>query len=132
MSEKSHVSMEQHMCVVCGKEYDTGAILLHKRLRKTLDRHTTTGYGLCPEHQKLFDDGYIALVEATPDATPSDGVNRVPLETPRTGRIAHIRRKAFDQLFSSEIPEEQTHVFVEHGLIDILARVKEGSEERLT
>lgn len=54
MNDKSHVSLEQHVCLVCGTVFDTGAILLDKRLRTSMKLHTAT---LCPEHQKLFDDG---------------------------------------------------------------------------
>ena len=59
---KSYVTMEQHICIICGKEFDTGALLLDKRLRKQFDQHTTTGIGMCPEHKKLHEEGYIALV----------------------------------------------------------------------
>jgi len=48
MNDKSHVSLEQRVCLVCGTTFDTGAILLDKRLRQHLDRHTVTGWGLCP------------------------------------------------------------------------------------
>ena len=53
MSEKSHVSKERHLCLVCGTEYDTGTILLDRRLRACLDRHTITDWGLCAQHQQL-------------------------------------------------------------------------------
>ena len=36
MNDKSHVSLEQHVCLVCGKAFDTGTILLDKRLRQSL------------------------------------------------------------------------------------------------
>ena len=61
MNDKSHVSLEQHVCLVCGKAFDTGTILLDKRLRASMEHHTKTGWGLCPEHQKLADDGFVAL-----------------------------------------------------------------------
>ena len=66
MNDKSHVSLEQHVCLVCGTAFDTGAILLDKRLRASMERHTATGWGLCPEHQKLADDGFVALIECDP------------------------------------------------------------------
>ena len=62
MSEKSHVSIERGVCSVCGLEYDSGSTLLDKRLRASLETHTTTGWGLCPEHQRLFEDGFVANV----------------------------------------------------------------------
>ncbi|SFE17291.1 hypothetical protein SAMN03159379_07464, partial [Variovorax sp. NFACC26] len=46
MDEKSHVSMEQHLCLVCGLGFDTGGILFDRRLRQSMQRHTVTGWGL--------------------------------------------------------------------------------------
>ncbi len=89
---KSHVSMEQHQCIVCGRLYDTGGILLKKDLRATLEDHTVTGTGFCPEHQKLKDDGFIALIEAD-EKTHA-----------RTGRIAHIRATAWPVMFNVPVP----------------------------
>ena len=71
MNEKSHVSLEQHVCLVCGVTFDTGAILLDKHLCASMRRHTTTGWGLCAEHQKLSDDGFGALIECDPQRSGS-------------------------------------------------------------
>ena len=46
MNDKSHVSLEQHVCLVCGTAFDTGAILLDKRLRASMECHTATA-GVC-------------------------------------------------------------------------------------
>ena len=90
---KSHVGMEQKACPVCGQAFDTGAILLDKRLRNTLERKTVTGWDLCPEHAKLWEKGYIALVECDPEkSTFTDGTIKPP-DAYRTGRIAHIREQ---------------------------------------
>ena len=83
---KSHVSMEQHVCPVCGKTHDTGAILLDRRLRQTFDRFTVTDYELCPEHAKLHADGFVALVECSNGPTSLRDARR-------TGNIAHVRRR---------------------------------------
>jgi hypothetical protein len=88
--EKSYVSMEQRQCIVCGVVYDTGSILMDKRLRASMEKNTVTGTGFCPEHQKLKDEGYIALIEADP-ATDK-----------RTGNIAHIRASVWPDLFRGE------------------------------
>jgi hypothetical protein len=83
MNDKSHASLEQHVCLVCGARFDTGAILLDKRLRASMERHTATDWGLCPEHQKLSDDGFVALVECDPQRSSSpSGADRMK---PRTG-----------------------------------------------
>jgi uncharacterized protein (DUF1786 family) len=43
MVEKSHVSIEQHVCLICGSAFNTGAILLDRRLRASMEHHTATG-----------------------------------------------------------------------------------------
>ena len=122
MDDKSHVSLEQHLCVVCGALFDTGAILLDRRLRASLQRHTTTGWGLCPEHERLRSQGFVALVECDPQrsaARSADGRLK-PDEAHRTGRLAHIRRVAFARVFDVPIDEQQAVVFVEPGVIERL------------
>ncbi len=71
MSDKSYVSLEQHVCLVCGAAFDTGNLLLDRRLRASMEHHTKTGWGLCTEHQKLADDGFVALVECDPQRSGS-------------------------------------------------------------
>jgi hypothetical protein len=107
--DKSHVSLEQHECVVCGTRYDTGALLLNKRLAQTLDKHTVTGLGLCPSHQKLADDGFVALVEAE----QRDG------KTYRLGRLAHVRAAVWPNLFNIPLPPRMV-AFVEPDAMDKL------------
>lgn len=114
MSEKSYVSLEQRVCVVCGHKFDTGSLLLDKRLRASMERHTLTGHGLCPEHQKLFDDGYIALVEC-------DDAHK------RTGTILHMRRTKFNELFTSgTLLEGNTTPFV-HATIELIEKLKNAA-----
>jgi len=122
MNDKSHVSLEQHVCLVCGKAFDTGTILLDKRLRASMERHTKTGWGLCPEHQKLSDDGFVALVECDPQrsGSPAGSARVKPDQAYRTGRLAHVRRTVFAQVFNVSIDDKQTCVFVELGVIDQL------------
>ncbi len=122
LNEKSHVSLEQHVCLVCGTRFDTGAVLLDRRLRASMERHTATGWGLCPEHQKLSDDGFVALVECDPQrsGSPTGGGRVKPEQAYRTGRLAHLRREAFAQVFNMPIAADQPCVFVEPGVIEQL------------
>ncbi len=102
MSDNSHVSLERRVCLVCGTAYDTGSILLDKRLRASMERYTTTGWGLCAEHQRLFDEGFVALVECDLERSgkPS-AADRVKAEQAyRTGRLAHLKREAFAAVFN--------------------------------
>jgi len=121
MDDKSYVSLEQRVCLVCGTSFDTGSLLLDKRLRASMKRHTTTGWGLCPEHQKLFDDGFVALVECDPERSGAAAGGRLkPEQAYRTGRVAHLRRTAFAEVFNTPITAEQACVFVEPGVLDHL------------
>jgi len=99
---KPHVTtMEQHYCLVCCKAFDTGAILFDTHLRQRFARNTVTGWGLCEEHKKLYYEGYIALVEAADLAAVGDPA---PEETPRTGRIMHIKEHTFKHIFTGIEP----------------------------
>lgn len=113
---KSHVSMEQHVCLVCGVTFDTGSILLDRRLKASMESHTVTGWGLCPEHEKMHEDGYVALVECEGEQA---GSSVRPEDARRTGQVAHIRRSAWPNVFDSQAPESPV-VFCEKGLIDKL------------
>jgi len=121
MDDKSYVSLEQRVCLVCGTSFDTGNLLLDKRLRASMKRHTTTGWGLCPEHQKQFDDGFVALVECDPERSGVAAGGRLkPEQAYRTGRVAHLRRAVFAQVFNVPIEDKQACMFVEPGVIDQL------------
>ncbi|HBR2750777.1 TPA: ATPase [Klebsiella aerogenes] len=122
MNDKSHVSLEQHLCLVCGVAFDTGTILLDKRLRASMEQHTATGWGLCPEHQKLSDDGFVALVECDPQRSVSPAASgRVkPEQANRTGRLAHLKREVFAKVFNAPVAADQPCVFVEPGVIEQL------------
>ena len=121
MDDKSYVSLEQRLCLVCGAPFDTGNLLLDKRLRASMNRYTVTGWGLCVEHQKLADDGFVALVECDPQRSGSQAGGRMkPEQAYRTGRLAHLRRTVFAQVFNVPIADEQACVFVEPGVIDQL------------
>lgn len=128
MSDKSHVSMEQHVCLVCGHPFDTGSLLLDRRFRATMVLRTTTCWGLCPEHQALFDDGYVALVECDPERSGivSGGETVQPDEAYRTGPVAHFKREAFARVFNVALGDRQPCVFVEPGVI---ARLRALTEE---
>ena len=63
----ANVMMEQKVCIITGKPYETGANLLRKTPLKpeneSNERYFITGYGVSPEMQKKLDDGFIALIE---------------------------------------------------------------------
>ena len=125
MNDKSHVSMERCVCLICGIHYDTGAILLDRRLRASMERYMTTGWGLCPEHRKMHEQGYIALVEC--DLEKSEQLSADDRAKPegmyRTGRIAHLKREVFIKLFKDTAEADRPCVFVDHAIIERLQRM---------
>lgn len=130
MSEKSFVSLEQRVCLVCGVAFDTGALLLDKRLRASLHQHTTTGWGLCPEHQQRFDDGFVALVEcdiARSSASVGDVLK--PEDAYRTGQVAHVKRTLFHELFAVSIKDDVPFVYVELGIIATIEKMVDPASD---
>ena len=122
MNDKSHVSLERRVCLVCGTAFDTGNILLDKCLRASLERHRSTGWGLCDEHRRLFDEGFVALVECDPERSGKPtGTDRLKPEAAyRTGRLAHLKREVFTGVFNVPLAADQPCVFVAPGVIEQL------------
>lgn len=129
MSDKSHVSMEQKICPVCGVKFETDALLLDTRIRtvkdrtghrrrelmQSMDRYTVTGWKLCDEHQAQSDDGFLHLVEIDPDKSSGKGVDEVH----RTGNLAALKRDVARNLFDIDVGDHPM-VFIEPGVIEIL------------
>lgn len=117
---KSHVSMETKQCLVCAKEFNVG-ILLDRRLRDSLEPKTLTGYGLCGEHQKLFEDGYIALIgiDESKSTVETNG-NILPHNAYRTGNVIHVKHKVLDGFFNVSINPKLPIIFVEDEVINKL------------
>lgn len=108
MTDKSHVSMEQQVCLICGAAFDTGSILLDRRLRQSLDSKTVTGFGFCPADKEKLEEGFIALVEID---TSKGG--RTPEDAWRTGAVVMIRATVWSTLFNTPPPTMQ------FGFIDL-------------
>lgn len=122
---KSHVSMEQNRCRICGKDFDTGAILLDKRLKASMDTHTLTGMGVCPEDQRMLDDGYLALIEIDPVKSRAAPGKPMSQETAyRTGRMAWLAATAVKSIFGvspySDTGAPLPFLFVEEGVLEKL------------
>lgn len=124
----SHVAMEAHLCPVCGKQHQTGTVLLHKQGMQRLKRTEVTGVSLCPEHQSLHAQGYLALVAVDPAKSKGYGTTMRPEDAYRTGEIAHIRRELFPAIFNQEAPTHEGEalpmIYVESGLIAALSNLQ--------
>src|SRR5690606_24185397 len=119
------------ICLVCGSPFDTGNLLLDKRLRPSMERHTATGWGLCPDHQRLFSEDYVALVECDPQRSgvSSETASVKPEHAYRTGRVAHLKREVFARIFNVSMSAEQACVFVDPGVIPQLQAMTESASD---
>jgi len=127
MCDKSNVSIEQKICPVCGEVYGTGTILLDRRFRDKLKRHTITGTDFCPEHQKLKDDGYVAAIECDESRSNVQNDQAHLGDVYRLGRIAHIKKEVCGQLFGRQLKGDI--VFVDTKTMDALTNIKNKNEE---
>jgi hypothetical protein len=126
MTDKSYVAMEHHICPVCGVEFATEAILIDKRLKKSMEPSVVTGLSLCPKHDQLHLDGFVAFVEV--DETKSDVTRKLnPTNAFRTGTIIHIKRGAARQVFTADMHDHLDEPFVYCGseLINLLTSLQE-------
>ena len=128
MSDKSYVTMEQHLCVVCAQPYDTGALLLDRRLREKFDRHTLTGWGMCPDHAALKADGYVALVGCIEEKSTVRNNRIQPEDAYRTGVIAHLREHIFADVFDIDVPEGGV-CFVQPEVIEMIQQMTEQNDD---
>lgn len=114
--EKSFVTLEQNICPICGKVFETGNLLMDSRIRngklmETFDKYTVTGYSICEECQKMIDDGRVALVEIN---EPSDPNNLTLDNVDRTGKIGWMKREAVRKIIPG-FSEDKFMCYVENG-----------------
>lgn len=117
--DKSPVGLEQHQCPVCGKLHAVG-VLIHKRLVKKFDEPVVTGMSLCPQHRKMFEQGYLALVGVSNAPTNGKGT-LIASEAILTGSVAHLRRSSIYNVFKDvEISDTTEFVYVDQDVITAL------------
>jgi hypothetical protein len=118
--DKSYVSIEKKQCIICGETYESGSLLFDKTLRATFEKYTVTGMGLCPEHQALHDQGYVAMVVV---ANIGGSTKLKPSEVDRTGDVAHMSRPAARAFLDAEFPDDEPLCFIDQGVFDVLANM---------
>jgi len=119
--EKSYVSLEQKLCIICGKKHDVG-VLLNKHLRNSLEMHTLTGYGNCPDCQTKVDENYVAAVEISNDGE-GEG-NKIKTEDAiRTGNMVWIKKSLLDQMLNVSITTPM--IFITPDFTKMLEQLKE-------
>lgn len=109
-------------CPVCGQEH-MGSILIKKRLGGKPLEDQKTGYKLCEEHQKIFDDGFVSLVEIDESKSkPEEGVFW------RTGNIVYLKREIFDEMFDIELKPEMPMCHIDQEVFQVLEKMRNESE----
>lgn len=151
----NQVALEKHVCAICDQLYDTGAILMDMRFRRSitnnghhmepegrLPEEPVTGMGVCDTCKKDFsglpleDYNHVCLIECDPDKITlkeqrweeRNEPRRVDIHKPvtRTGKIGFVSKRIWDELFDIPVPEHDL-CFVEPGVIEHLATIP-GSE----
>ena len=118
---KDYVKMAIEICKICGTEYENGDILFNKRLQNIKDKQTVIGYGLCPEHKKLHEDGFIALIAIDESkSTKSTNGNYLPENAHRTGSLAYIKGEVFNTIFKHDINIKAEMLYVTEEIIILL------------
>lgn len=117
--EKNYVGMGYSVCPVCLKEHSE-SVLLDTRLKKSLTRHEFAGWELCEEHNKLYVDGYIALVECVEEPKNIQSANR-------TGNIVHIKLSVWSHIFNTD-PPTNPMVFIGTDVFNTLRTMLENEE----
>lgn len=95
---KSFVTLEQACCPACGKTFDTGSLLLDRRMRDRFEMKTVTGFQLCPDDQQKVDEGYVILVAIDPAKSGGYRDTKKPEDVYRTGNVAYLRKHVAEQL----------------------------------
>ena len=121
----SHVAMGYHSCVVCGDEFESGEVVLDKKLRPIFDgsKKLITDFGLCPEcTTQSQNNTWIALVEINPakcKTKAAPGLSLSPADAWRTGRIMWVKRERLTGLTTRPLPE-QAAMYIDIGVIEML------------
>jgi hypothetical protein len=125
---KSHVSMEQKKCIVTGKDFDCGSILLDKRMKDSMERNTVTGWGYSPEVEDKFEEGYVALIEIDEAKSTIDEKSGLvkPEGAYRTGPIIYIKQDVVKQLFN--IPIKKT-MFIDQEITKYISNLEANERE---
>ena len=122
---KSHVSMECKVCLVCGIKFKTGALLLDRRMKQSLEMETVTGTDVCEKCSDLNKQGYVALVGVDASKSTFCGNTLSPEHAHRTGHVFHMKREAFRLMFDSKIDVTSIMVYVDQTAVDLLMKEHE-------
>jgi hypothetical protein len=122
-----YVAMGQHICIVCGQKFDSGEILINKKMRSIPEENRATDFGLCPDDSDKMEAGFIALIE-TSNVEDDSRETMQSKDAIRTGRIAHIKKHAYEGVFQQPAPEGGI-AFCDAKLIDRIQSMTEADPD---
>lgn len=127
--EKSYVSIAQEVCFVTGNLYDSGEILIDKRMKNSMEHKTTVGMGICPEVEELFAKGYVALIEIDLAKSGRGNDKKLsPKDAYRTGSIAYLKRDVLKELFTVPLEDSQNIVYIDEKTFQHLVELEKRAE----
>lgn len=95
----SYVSVATKACIICGTEYESGEILLDKKMKDKLERTTCTGLGApCPTCDKKYKDKFV-LIGVSDDDANVEGERLDAAEVNRTGMVVGIPNELAKEMF---------------------------------
>lgn len=123
-NEKNVVGLEQKVCVVCGKQYDSGSILISKNLNREIPERPVTGYGLCPEHTK---EGFLCIIEVDKDKSVITDGRIKPENAYKTGRNCYIKYEAAENIFSDPEISKYPFIFGDDEIFEYLEKLHQNA-----
>lgn len=117
------------LCPVCGEKSKSTGVAIHKRLKDLPQEGLFEGWELCPTHKQQIEDGYVIMIVL--DGAPPEDFEGVPAQIPNsTGDIMAIRKEAFTQVFTQDLPPNGI-AFLDKQAFEILKAQVEQQEETL-
>lgn len=121
MSRQTYMSIERGVCVVCGKQFDAGTLMIEKH---PLSEASVVGWELCKADAQMHRLGFVALVECELDMTAHHSGETLPHdEVHRTGGIMHLTREAFIAIFKTASRPGLPCAYVPQGTLQKLQSI---------
>jgi hypothetical protein len=122
MNERTHDCIEKRACIVCSKTFEAAPMAADLTPEATVRVDgDPMPWGLCPEHEQLYESGVVAIVEV--DFGPR-GPSGALLEFPnlkdliRTGRVLHLPQEVLGEILNLPLKLMPPCVFVPAGIFD--------------
>ena len=125
---EDYVKLESQQCPVCGVIHQHECDVLPNRRLKEIkpngpNGECITGRSLCEEHDKLYKQGYVALVVATSLAGTAQPSSIEDVEL--TGQYLHIKADKFNEIFDkNESLQDVKLAYIEEEVFNSLVKMQ--------